>query len=158
MSAFIVSKSHIDCLITAGLLFPKRTGERTLQWSTRRGAWKTLTLDNASEVGAMLWEENRRSVNTLYQGRHGSGDPLPAYVYEPTEKPDPVVLLKSLQCYEYQSCEHEKRSRGKDGKFRAAWERSEARAFCEQLRAYAINNLPGYDDAPWGIEDRREVA
>jgi hypothetical protein len=49
--------------------------------------------------------------------------------------------LKAISCYEYQSCEH------------PGWRKSEAHAFCEALRDMAIGCLPGYDDAPWEIND-----
>ena len=52
---------------------------------------------------------------------------------------------KAIDCYEYQSCEH------------AGWPRSEARALCAALRHRLIGELPGYDAAPWGIEDAAPV-
>jgi len=51
------------------------------------------------------------------------------------------VVLKAIACYAYQSSDWED------------WERSRASAFCETLRFKLIGILPGYDAAPWGIED-----
>lgn len=51
----------------------------------------------------------------------------------------PVVVLKAIDCYEYQSCEHDE------------WAESEAHAFCHALRKRMIHSLPGYEDAPWGL-------
>jgi hypothetical protein len=51
------------------------------------------------------------------------------------------VVLKAIDCYRYQSCEH------------PGWASSEAQQFCLALQALAINHLPGYDQAPWDITD-----
>ena len=53
-----------------------------------------------------------------------------------------MIVLKALVAYEYQSCEHEQ------------WSSSQAESFCDALRAVAITTLPGYDAAPWLIDDR----
>ncbi len=77
---------------------------------------------------------------------------------------DPIVLLKQLDCYAYQSCEC------------PDWPVTDAFAFCQVVRGLAEMQLPpelrrleqsdwsssaqpvlayrntdGYDDAPWGI-------
>jgi hypothetical protein len=100
-------------------------------------------------VGNMLWLENLKSV----EARYGSGrkdlpgqieDNAAGYKLEETDfntilwSVDPVQVLKSCQCYEYQACEHD------------AWEKSEAKAFVDALRISAIHVLPGYDAAKWG--------
>ena len=155
MSAWVVTKRHIDSMIRAGLT-PRRdalawyTGQREDEDYQPGEPWgptqvenavkrrRELTDETADHVGAMLWNENRRSVDHRYDEatdrevyRYRHSDRLPS---------DPVVLLKALDCYEYQSCEHPE------------WETSEARAFCEALRSRLIHRLPGYDAAPWGID------
>lgn len=162
MSAFVVSKIHIDALVTAGLAFD-RYGP--LRWMTRdlteeeqrtgyaegepwgpesvsiwRRLSRELTRDTAEQVGAMLWAENVRSVNHRYAEEEWEEvytfERLPGTV-------NPIVVLKAISCYEYQSCEHPE------------WERSEARRFCDSLRKHMINHLPGMDDAAgWEINDR----
>lgn len=135
MSAFIVSKRHIDFLVTAGLELPQSW---TLSWMApheprptdyARGApWgstaietattydRELTDQTANEIGTMLLNEYRKINNQL----------------------DPVIVLKAIACYEYQSCEH------------SEWKTSEAFTFCRSLEA--IRALPGYEEAPWGID------
>lgn len=168
MSAFIVNKTHLDYLITAGLTLSRRHG--ALGWFTptddppdapthQRGEpWgpgavayaqtrhRELTDATADQVGAMLAAENRRSVDHRYD----ENELEEFYVF--TRYPgsgdrgsvgsprlEPVQILKALSCYEYQSCEHPE------------WEQSEAHDFCQALRHAAINALPGYDDAAWEI-------
>ena len=48
-------------------------------------------------------------------------------------------VIKICRCFEYKSCEHPE------------WETSWSRTFLQQVVDAAINDLPGYDDAPWGL-------
>ena len=155
-----MSKPHIDYLVTAGLQLAR---DGTLRWAVpeepkptdyQRGApWgptsiqsyqermRHLTSETADRVGAMLWVENHRSIEFRYDEEPVIGLEEP-YTYPVTAglRPvEPVVVLKALDCYEYQSCEH------------PAWLKSEAREFCDHLRTAAIRALPGYEEAPWEI-------
>ncbi len=156
MSAWVVSKTHIDLLVTAGLVLPGRAVVNSnLNWYSQGPNPHHLgTLDhtNADEVGVMLWAENYRSVDKRYPGADDKGD-LPGpegftgattLTYQHTMIPgviDPVVVLKAIGCYEYQSCEHDE------------WPTSPAFAYCRALEKHAIQLLPGYDAAPWGFDD-----
>jgi len=54
---------------------------------------------------------------------------------------NPVAIIKAAHCFEYQACEYE------------GWARSEA---CKRVQAIikaATFEIPGYGDAPWGIDD-----
>lgn len=138
MSAFTVSKTHIDVLIQAGLdadYGPMRWFPDDTDWS------KAPSLDhlNADEVGTMLWDENFASVNH----RYNETEKHAGYSYQRLPgTPDPLVVLKAIACYEYQSCEH------------PAWHASSAKAFCNALTKAMIAKLPGYREADgWGIGD-----
>lgn len=129
MSAFIVDYNHINYLMNAAL--------------SRRIAWhgfyfKGLKVDKnrAQEIGQMLWDENRRSVDYRYQENNGDEE----YEYKPIFHHvfDPVQVLKAIKCLDYQSCEHEE------------WESSGAKEFLDTLMHFAISALPGYEDAQWG--------
>ena len=85
MSAWIVSKAHIDMLVTATVML----GERTRA--------------EADVTGQMLWDENYKSVNARYR-RH---DKAPAYRFKARTWANPSELLKALACYDYQTCEHD---------------------------------------------------
>ena len=125
MSAWIVSKQHIDLLVAAS---------------------KEVVPD---VLGQMLWDENHKSVNYRYT----ETKPTPSYTFtaRPNKVINPVVVLKQLACYEYQSCEH------------AGWEDSKAYKFCQMLKAELLATfstpmteemvcaLPEYNAAPWGV-------
>ena len=84
MSAWIVSKAHIDALVTAAFEYGLPPGD-------------------ASATGYMLWRENHKSVNTRYNQRTRT----PAYIFQRRAVPlTPVEVIKSIHCLDYQSCEH----------------------------------------------------
>jgi len=84
MSAWIVSKSHIDALVHA-------LGRRE------------MLPGHPDLVGQMLWEENHRSVNA----RYGESTLCPPYSFtQPPVDWTPSQLLHHIGCYDYQSCEH----------------------------------------------------
>ena len=158
MSAYVVDKRTIVYLIQAALDLPGRTVQgRTLSWywDTRNdygqidshSAELKPNNDHAAMcIGKMLWNENIRSVSARYPTRKTyklpgvvSGDALtPQDFSAPWPDIDPVQVLKTCECYKYQSCEH-------DG-----WENSEAAAFIQALEYAAVNALPGYEAANWG--------
>lgn len=161
MSAFEVCETHIHALLTAGLRHhqgsPLRWLWPELSANDQEGAYEqgepwgpesvrllrerqhTLTIETAGRVGAMLATENRRSVDFRYDETEEE-DP---YVFTKlVGYPDPVIMLKAIGCYRYQSCEHPE------------WEKSEAYAFCQALEQHMISFLSGYDDGPgWEIQD-----
>jgi len=121
MSAWIVTKEHIDLLVAAA------KGEDEMDGI------------EPDALGAMLWAENHKSVNC----RYSEATEAPAYKFTPPRgKIDPVVVLKQINCYAYQTCEHKE------------WEASKAYKFCENLKNAMIHSLPGYEAAPWGIGNR----
>lgn len=168
----MVSKAHIDALVTAGLdvqckpltwIAQPITDEEESEAFVSGGFEGTaalyrerrreLTYLTADEVGRMLWGECARSVMYRYPDIADGGDwPGPAdfeteqvmgYTFQRLPGVvDPVVVLKALSCYEYQSCEHPE------------WRSSEAWQFCNALRDAMVDKLPGYEKAPWGIDDR----
>jgi hypothetical protein len=162
MSAFVVSTVHIDAMLTAGLRLHLPYGDRPLRWwwpeidaPSDRGSWtsaeaqrqasereRTLTPDSAGRVGAMLLAENRRSMDHRYNEEELEE---PYLFRELPRVPDPIVVLKAIDGYRYQSCEH------------PIWAGSEAAAFCAALQERAIQCLPSYAEAPWGIEHADEV-
>ena len=149
MSAYIVDRDHIRYLISAALS-PSLDRYPPFSWY-HDGARHTLPRcdrDRASQVGQMLWNENIKSIEGRYPGTEGKPENMPGkcdgmliYCHSYGNWPgviDPVQVLKAIDCYQYQSCEHEE------------WEASEAHAFIAALRAAAISALPGYETAAWG--------
>jgi hypothetical protein len=79
MSAYVVSKTHVDILVKAGLMvrgnssvswFGVDPGELK-SWEELRLAHRELRLEIANEVGQLLATENVRSVRACY----GDADP-----------------------------------------------------------------------------------
>lgn len=154
MSAWIVSKTHIDLLIEAGLTFVHPGSQLTWSKAADPADWDPRKLDHqsANAVGRMLWGECVKSVKFRYPGEDvdtlpGPGDMTKSSVsrYRFANVPgsiDPVVVLAEINCYEYQSCEH------------PGWKTSEAKRFLDALTGACVRRLPGYDKAPWGFDDR----
>jgi hypothetical protein len=161
MSAYIVANTHIDAPLTAGLYqpwchygplrwfdseeFESGCFQEGEPWGPESHRWfeqhrRELTTETAGQVGAMLWAENRRSVNH----RYAEDEWEEPYVFDRLlGVPAPVDTLKAIDGFEYQSCEH------------PTWRRSEAFAFCEALRRHVIRRLPGYNESDaWHVTDR----
>jgi len=147
MSAFIVSKRHIDALVFAGLHVIRY---KPLRWRAPGSEFRALTRETADRVGQMLVGENVKSVRYRY-GEGPLPGPMDGYWRRPYRYEQPflpyqdsgtlvVVCLRLLSCYAYQACEHPE------------WERSEAKSFCDALLHELILSLPGYAEAPWTIE------
>jgi hypothetical protein len=96
-------------------------------------------------IGQALLAENVRSVIFRYRQCEPVGPyrHVPTYVgavsSEVTRTLTALDVIKLAHCLEYQSCEHPE------------WETSWARAFLQSVVDAAVRELPGYDDAPWGL-------
>lgn len=151
MMAHVVCITHIDALVTGGLKLSSR--KAPLAWTDlevvdrrpmvnyeEESPRRTLTIENADTVGAMLLAENQRCANYFY------GTDCLEEVYQfnvLAGTPDPVKILKAIDCY-----------RGAAGAYNPRWHRSEAKEFCDALQVLCIRRLPGYAEAPWEISKR----
>ena len=151
MSAFMVSKEHIDALIAIIARGPKgynphRWGD-FMMWS-RIADLSSVTIDEQlNELGDLLVRENLSSILHRYPDTIADPDSTPgpreAYYLQlyrfqmPRRMPTIVEALKLISCYEYQSCEHPE------------WEVSVAHKVCSRLTHDLIGCLPGYEAAPW---------
>jgi len=166
MSAFIVSKAHIDALVDAAIA----SQSDRLSWydTDITGLWgdcgsyeeysailashrHEATIEEVDRIGRMLWGENLKSVQARYPDDASGDRPGPIGLTDDDiesythglfymRRPLPAVaVLKAINCYEYQSCEH------------GGWPRSEAKYFCDALKERMIRRLPGYDDAEWEV-------
>jgi len=120
MSMFIVSREHIDYMVTAII----------------RAELVAMTPD---EIGRMLWNENLESAKYRYPNDGDGERPGPinfrdsdveSYTWTETAELDPAALSTTLRCYDYQSCEH------------PGWDGSEAKAITDKL-------LTGLGDVDW---------
>lgn len=147
MSAYIVDREHIAFLIDAALHMARGNRSSCFAWYHMRTRYE-LRLDNAGEVAQMLWTENVRSIEARYPDCIDNPTRRPGPVGERCEYGehkltvwhafDPAQMFKSIDCYEYQTCE------------RDAWEASSAKAFCDAFRHCAAQAIHGYDGAEWG--------
>lgn len=153
MSAFIVSKAHIDALVTAGY------DQRREGMSFRRldGSNGRIPLDatNVDTLGQMLTDAIVASVSYRYPDDMPDELPgptdhwwleayeLPTNLIAPIRMggppPTTIEVLKLISCYEYQACE------------RPDWEESAARDYCDYLRRVLVTRLPGYAEAAWEL-------
>jgi hypothetical protein len=129
MSAFIVSKAHIDRIVS----------------TANRWRYSDMRM-SPDDLGRMLWLENLKSVAYRYPDDRDGDRPGPSgltddqiahYRWTPTPELTPVEALKAIRCYDYQSCEH------------PGYETSQARRFVQIFTEEAISRLPGYDRATW---------
>lgn len=140
MSAWVIDFEHINVLVWAGLS-REFAYDHVLTWywgnPTRAGR---LEHHNATEVGRMLVRANVDSMKACYGDN--LDDLVEGYEYRRPRSTSwsRVEILKAIHCFEYQSCEV------KD------WGTTEAFAFCRHLESAIVRSLPGYSEAPWGIE------
>ena len=149
MSAYVVDREHISYLVAAAKsrAIGCRYGGYFSWWVKKYGNRQELN-GNEVKVGQMLWDQCIKSV--MYRYSDCTKDNLPGPIGEDfifSEKDmniwifhkfEPVQVLKSCACYDYQSCED------------PDYENSEAYAFIESLKEHAISALPGYEEAKWG--------
>lgn len=99
-----------------------------------------------ARVIAFLAGENLLSLERRYPGQQDREAILA--MFRPMTLKDerearalPVLtVIKTIHNYAYQSCEH-------DG-----WESSDAKRMMDALERRLVRKLPGYDDAPWGLD------
>jgi hypothetical protein len=137
MSAYQVHSDTIDLLITAAdawrLTFENREGT---------DAARLHACSHRDEAGQLLTDENARSVN--YRYREDETAPKYSYRFISLESaavgmPVAVLVLGSVRCLRYQSCE--------------APDYAETRAarFLDGIEAEACRRLIDTHDAPWGF-------
>jgi hypothetical protein len=134
MSAYIVHNDTIDLLVAAAAHW-------RVTFLTEDGEQRHAVTDR-NDAGQLLLDENYRSVNARYD----QDDAAPCYRYTPLSLereaagvPVAVLVLASVRCLRYQSCETE------------AYETSPAARFLDGIEAEAERQLINTHDAPWGF-------
>ena len=163
MSACLCSHLHIKALAIYATTWTGRVIHRHTQ--TAEGKWITTQVDefplvylNAGEdqdladpttVARILMTENIKSVchrydeeESHYYWQELTVDVTPAdKTHFHTLRLTPIQLIKLIHCCTFQSSEHHD------------WEASLAKTILTVLEDQLIRELPGYEDAPWGIHD-----
>ncbi len=108
MSAYVLPKVHIDALLTAALQWGTQHNPGGFGYRRPRTTlMQYLTRDNADDVGRMLWEANWQATEGTdgrWLGDERDTADMPPYTFE--ELPgdaDPLVVLKAVSCYDYQT-------------------------------------------------------
>lgn len=133
MSAFMVSNEHINALVTTAL------ENRDFSYYYEGERHYLSSKADANLTGKMLLAENLRSINE----RYGESEGLDNYSFEYSLEWTPIEIIKSCHCYSYQACETDD------------YEESKAHAFIKGLISAMTHILPGYDAAPWGIDEKK---
>lgn len=131
MSAFIVSNTQINALVR----FASRNNIRAYYGNPTR---VLNVAGEEQETAELLLAANYDSVNA----RYGESE-VPREIVYRIDAPllSALQAIKLAQCLEYQSCEYPE------------WESSAAKALVDAIISTAVNKLPGYDAAPWTIDD-----
>ena len=132
MSAFLLTNEHITAILQAAA--PRYPGDGAAYYW---GGEMRYFGGSRKKIGQKLIDENYRSVNYRYDTNETPPEFQPAMVRSMT----PTEIIKLCHCYEYQTCEP------------PDWAETEAHAIVAYLKQRSICNLPGYDAAPWAIED-----
>lgn len=145
MSAFVVSHKHINALLT----FASRARYGCAVYFNHALVFDLKDPAACQQAAEILLAENVRSVNHRYPDTVGHPENLPgvlaengqAIVFRPVYPMiSPLVALKACSCYDYQACETD------DYPTRLAAK------IIDTIRHNAISRLPGYDEAPWGLD------
>jgi hypothetical protein len=125
VSAWLVSKKHIDVLVHARSI--------PTFWNVPENEI------DSTQLGQMLWRENMYSLEARYSDKIDE-ELIQSYSYTEPQHLPIITIIKSFSCYEYQSCEHE------------SWKMSPSYVYCHDMKLALITCLPGYEEAPWGID------
>lgn len=148
MSAYMVDREHVTYLVDAAMSRAIVRNHHSISWY-HDGQHYTLGCGDyarAAEVGQMLWDANKESVQARYPDTadetlvYDEHNPCFGHTFNPVE------VIKAIRCFDYQACEYE------------GWKTSEARAFLEALKHHAIAALPGMEAAAWGAPKNYRVA
>ena len=140
MSAFLVSDSHLNALITWAALTQLNPGNPSscAGYSINESAW-TSFLGNEQHCAAILYTANVESVNERYEKDDSTGVIFRFRQYKKWKSLTPVEVLKLCDCFDYQACEVKN--------YRA----TVAAQMVDGIREHAIHLLPGYSAAPWAL-------
>lgn len=155
MTNSVVSLSHIDALVTAGLklahpkmplswIDPKAVNRRSAPGCKIESPRRVLTIETAGTVGSMLLAENQRNANDFHET--ACWEEIYVFLEFPGD-PDPLVILKAIGTYQIHA-----------GGFNHKWPKTEAKQFCDSLRDLCIRSLPGYNTVAWELISSKRPA
>lgn len=143
MSAFYVGEAHVTAMLSAahrhqhGVWVP--AGIAGPDWPHGRTLGKGQNASDMTALGLELLRENRNSLAARYPSDFETmmDGNLNAYRFRmdlhALNRLHPAEVAAMIDCYEYQSCEHEE------------WKTSDARKWCDWLRRVLWSLLPEYN-------------
>lgn len=143
MSAFIVSDYQINALLSYAK--NQRSGDG-IRIKNDSGEFISIdasaSQERMSEIGQILLNENYRSVNYRYKEK----EEVPKFQFKHilSRTFSAAQILKACDCFDYQACETED------------YRETLAAKIIDGVRALAIRNVPGYEDAEWGMDEPKE--
>lgn len=145
--AIHITVGHVLALLKAADVYG-REKRSTFSYHYKRESHRLQFADDFDRVGTMLWDQNSDSIRRLFSNPAVPADPIPSTDDDPDwypsdqRTPSPVEAIKLAKGYGLQSCVVE------------GYRDSEVAAFVEALISTAIECVPGYDEAPWGWDER----
>ena len=130
MSAFIVTDTHINAIVTWASYSQIKFTYGSPGWDATYEAHR-----DEQATTELLYAANVLSVSYRYK----LDDPVGDITYKPTGLFRPIEIIKLCNSLDYQSCEH------------PGWGDSLAKRLLDEIRRVAITKLPGYEEAPWSI-------
>jgi hypothetical protein len=129
MSAFVVSREHIDAIVATALY---GVGQHSSLGTKGPGAMELryYGFNGPTQLGQALERENYASVNYRYREQEEPRGPYewpmdahgtPADVPYRVKLPTVAEAFRLVRCYVYQACEH------------PTWDESSVRRFCDDL-------------------------
>jgi len=138
MSCYIIDKKDMKKIVLAFRKFAANQHTSQVRIPGDEDYSDLTEIETMNRVGQILVDQNYRSYNHRYD------DGLEPEVFEITgndlkytKRLTPVEALKALASYDYQSSET------------PDYEETAACKLADIIRHYAIEALPGYDDAKW---------
>lgn len=127
MSAFMCSDNHINAIITYASCHGVRA-RINREWVPIWG--------NEQKFASLLATANAESLHVRYDDE----TIVTAITYRAYHVQSEIEVLKLLDCFDYQACEVD------------AYEDTPAAHVVNCIRKDVVCRLPGYADAPWGLD------
>ena len=162
MSAMMLPRLHIHCLVAAGFMpLPEMdagypfTEFEPMMFALKEGYQRIkLGPETAETIGQALVDTNLSSIIACHKDAADLVDEsdLKRYQWPHLEEAltTPAETLNAISCYEYQANEHDE------------WKDSMARRYCDKLRRHVCQLVPGFSETGWcklaeKVEERRAL-
>lgn len=135
MSAYMVSDEQINVMLWAATRY---ADFHSFVFESSYGAYWIQDQDSKTVLGQELISVNAQALKDLYN----DDSEFRSYTYAQPRYAtwEPIELIKIVHNYEYQACDNKN------------WADSNASRFCQALVRQLLQFVPGFENAPWGID------